>query len=144
MSSIFTKIINGDLPGSFVYQDLVCSVFMDIHPFAEGHLLVVPKEETARFSDLPSETAAHLFRIAHKIVCAINSSKISPDGYNLFLSDGEIAGQEVPHCHLHILPRKNDDKIHLSFGIKAEKCDRKKLNLIANLISESCTDLQLL
>ena len=89
---------------------------MDIHPIGDGHLLVVPSEERARLVDLSPETVGQLFRVAQKIIRALDASSLSPDGYNLFLSDGEVAGQEVPHSHLHILPRKTDDKIAVSFG----------------------------
>ncbi|NQY99894.1 MAG: HIT family protein [Bdellovibrionales bacterium] len=137
MSSIFTKIINGEVPTSFVFKDDKCVAVMDLHPINEGHVLVVPREEQARFADLPSDTVAHLMIIAQKIVNMISESKLTPVGFNLFLSDGELAGQEVPHCHLHILPRYQNDSVDISFGVQALRTSREQLDNIASLIAES-------
>ena len=137
MSSIFTKIINGEVPTSFVFKDDKCVAVMDLHPINEGHVLVVPREEQARFADLPSDTVAHLMIIAQKIVNMISESKLTPVGFNLFLSDGELAGQEVPHCHLHILPRYQNDSVDISFGVQALRTSREQQDNIASLIAES-------
>ena len=71
MSSIFSKIIAGEIPGRFVWKDEKCVAFMDIMPASHGHLLVVPREEIDRWPDLPPELAAHLFAVAHKISQAL-------------------------------------------------------------------------
>ena len=63
MSSIFSKIIAGEIPGRFVWKDEKCVAFMDIMPASHGHLLVVPREEIDRWPDLPPELAAHLFAV---------------------------------------------------------------------------------
>ena len=98
MSSIFTRIINGEIPGRFVWRDSECVAFMDIQPISKGHLLVVPRQETDRWHDLPPQTAAHLFAVAHKIAAALDQ-----------LSDRSrvglmIAGFDVPHTHIHLMP----------------------------------------
>lgn len=72
MSSIFTRIINGEIPGRFVWRDSECVAFMDIQPISRGHLLVVPRQETDRWHDLPPQTAAHLFAVAYKIATALD------------------------------------------------------------------------
>ena len=72
MSSIFTKIIDGEIPGRFVWKDEKCVAFMDIQPASHGHLLVVPREEIDRWPELPAELAAHLFAVAHKISGALD------------------------------------------------------------------------
>ena len=75
MSSIFSKIIAGEIPGRFVWKDEKCVAFMDIMPVSEGHLLVVPRQETDRWHDLPPATAAHLFAVAHTIAAALDVSQ---------------------------------------------------------------------
>ena len=74
MSTIFTKIIEGELPGRFVWKDEQCVAFMDIMPQTEGHLLVVPRAEIDRWPDLPEELAAHLFAVVHKISGALDQA----------------------------------------------------------------------
>lgn len=98
MSSIFTKIINGEIPGRFVWRDSECVAFMDIQPISRGHLLVVPRQETDRWHDLPPQTAAHLFAVAYKIAAALDQlSERSRVGLM-------IAGFDVPHTHIHLMP----------------------------------------
>ena len=98
MSSIFTRIINGKIPGRFVWRDSECVAFMDIQPISRGHLLVVPRQETDRWHDLPPQTAAHLFAVAHKIAAALDQvSERSRVGLM-------IAGFDVPHTHIHLMP----------------------------------------
>ena len=98
MSSIFTRIINGEIPGRFVWRDSECVAFMDIQPISRGHLLVVPRQETDRWHDLPPQTAAHLFAVAHKIAAALDQlSERSRVGLM-------IAGFDVPHTHIHLFP----------------------------------------
>ena len=98
MSSIFTRIINGEIPGRFVWRDSECVAFMDIQPISRGHLLVVPRQETDRWHDLPPQTAAHLFAVAHKIAAALDQvSERSRVGLM-------IAGFDVPHTPIHLMP----------------------------------------
>ena len=74
MSTIFTKIIEGEIPGRFVWKDEHCVAFLDIMPLSEGHLLLVPRAEIDRWPDLPAELAAHLFAVAHKISGALDQA----------------------------------------------------------------------
>jgi len=74
MSTIFTKIIEGEIPGRFVWKDEHCVAFLDIMPLSEGHLLLVPRAEVDRWPDLPAELAAHLFAVAHKISGALDQA----------------------------------------------------------------------
>ena len=99
--------------------------------------MVVPIEEKDRLADLPLETVGHLLKVAQKILKALDKSSLAGEGYNLFLSDGEVAGQEVPHCHLHILPRNTSDAIRVSFGVQVKMADRERLNAISKEIAEN-------
>lgn len=98
MSTIFTKIIDGEIPGRFVWKDDQCVAFMDIMPASEGHLLVVPRAEIDRWPDLPEDLAAHLFSVAHKISGALDEA-FDKDRVALM-----IAGFDVPHTHIHLFP----------------------------------------
>lgn len=129
--TVFEKIVTGEFEGSFVFKDELCVGFMDLNALNDGHILIVPRVAVARLTDLDPNVAAHLFKIAQKILKAIETSEIKCDGANLFMSDGEIAGQEVPHVHLHIVPRFIGDGIKISFGKAFQRADRSELNRIA-------------
>ena len=98
MTTLFTKIINGDLPGRFVYRDDLCVAFLTIAPICPGHTLVVPRLEVDHWVDLPDELAGHLAIVARKIGAA-QMSAFEAERISLI-----IAGLEVPHTHLHVLP----------------------------------------
>ena len=98
MSTLFTKIINGDLPGRFVYRDDMCVAFLTIAPICPGHTLVVPRLEIDHWVDLPDELAGHLAIVARKIGAA-QMTAFEAERISLI-----IAGLEVPHTHLHVLP----------------------------------------
>jgi len=98
MATLFTRIINGELPGRFVYRDEQCVAFLTIAPLQPGHTLVVPIAEVDHWIDLPDELADHLFRVAKTISSAIQTT-YSPQKVGLM-----IAGLEVPHTHLHLVP----------------------------------------
>ena len=104
------------MQASFVCEDEYCISFLDIHPIAKAHVLVVPKVHVERFTHLEVSVAGHLFQVAHKIVKAMERSDLSIDGTNLFLSDGVVAGQEVMHPHLHIVPRFQGDGLRMQFS----------------------------
>src|SRR5690242_6643013 len=96
-SCIFCAIIAGDAPASVVYRDDLCLAFMDIQPINAGHLLVVPLAHAADLAALPVETGAQLMRVAQRLSAAVRQSGIRCDGVDLFVADGEAAGQEVFH-----------------------------------------------
>lgn len=108
MSTLFTKIIRREIPAHIVYEDDLALAFLDIAPIHPGHTLVIPKKETSCLAELAPETGAHIFRIAQKIAAAIRSS-LPCDGINFCLNDGEAAGQEIFHLHLHVIPRRHGD-----------------------------------
>src|SRR4029079_2611415 len=98
MATIFTRIIDGELPGTFVWRDDVCVAFLSIAPLRPGHTLGVPSAERAHWIALPLETTAHLMGVAHEIGAA-QMDAFSPTRIGLI-----IAGLEVPHTHLHVVP----------------------------------------
>lgn len=98
MSTIFTKIIDGELPGRFVWQDEQCVGFLDINPLTYGHTLVVPREEIDMWTAVPEELNAHLYTVASRIGAAQVASLDAKRAGMM------IAGYEVPHLHLHVFP----------------------------------------
>ena len=98
MASIFTMIINGDIPGHFVYRDEECVAFLSIEPLTEGHTLIVPIDEVDHWIDLEPELATHLMKVAQQVGRAIDAV-YSPRRVGLL-----IVGDEVPHVHIHVTP----------------------------------------
>jgi histidine triad (HIT) family protein len=98
VASIFTKIINGELPGRFVWKDSSCVAFTTIAPLKPGHVLVVPRQEVNHWIDLEPELMQHLTAVAQIVSKAIQAG-FSPMRVGLM-----IAGIEVPHVHLHLVP----------------------------------------
>lgn len=108
MPSIFTRIINGELPGHFVWKDPEVVAFLTIQPIREGHVLVIPRTEIDHWDELPDALAARLMVVAQRIARAIKA-EWKPLRVGLM-----VAGLEVPHTHLHVLPI--DEMGDLSFG----------------------------
>lgn len=98
MPTIFTRIIDGELPGRFVWKDPECVAFLSINPLQPGHTLVVPRAEVDHWIDLPAEQLAHLTHVAQTIATA-QMSAFQPAKVGLTL-----VGLEVPHVHFHVVP----------------------------------------
>jgi histidine triad (HIT) family protein len=127
MKTVFSKILSGKAPASFVYRDDVVAAFMDIRPVNMGHVLVVPVKPAAHLADVDDVTAARMMVVARRIAEAIRMSGLKCEGVNLFLADGVAAGQEVFHVHLHVYPRFAGDGFgfryderHFQFPSRAE------------------------
>lgn len=124
MSTIFSQIIDGQLPGRFVYRDEICVAFLTIAPITEGHTLVVPRAEVDHWIDLDPETVAHLGRVARLIGIAQREA-FSVERVSLI-----IAGLEVPHTHLHVLPIRSESDI--DFGLADASVPGKVLDTVAD------------
>lgn len=98
MTTLFTKIIEGEIPGRFVWRDERCVAFLTIAPIAAGHALVVPRAEVDHWIDLDDDTAAHLMVVA-KAIGNAQQAAFSPGRIGVI-----IAGLEVPHTHVHVIP----------------------------------------
>ena len=116
MPTIFTRIINGEIPGTFVHRDEHCVAFLSINPLAHGHTLVVPIAEVDHWVDLEPALAAHLFDVAHRIGRAQNSA-FRCDRVGVI-----VAGYEVPHTHIHLVPTEHMGQ--LNFANAAASADR--------------------
>ena len=123
MPTIFTRIIQGEIPGTFVHRDERCVVFLSINPLAHGHALVVPVEEYDHWVDLPADLAAHLFDVAHRVGRAQHRA-FGCDRVGVI-----IAGYEVPHTHIHLVP--TNDMRELNFANAAASVSREDLDAAA-------------
>jgi histidine triad (HIT) family protein len=102
MASLFTRIIDGEIPGRFVLRDDRCVAFLTIAPIRPGHTLVVPIAEVDHWLDLDPELAAHLMTVAQRI------GKAQVQAFGAERVGLMIAGLEVPHTHLHVLPIRSE------------------------------------
>lgn len=105
MACVFCSIIDGDAERSPVYENDTVAAFMDIGPINPGHVLIVPKTHAASITDLAADLAGEMFKVGQLVTAALYRSGVPSDGVNVMLSDGEAAGQEVMHVHLHVVPR---------------------------------------
>lgn len=132
---IFCKIIKKEIISSEIYRDDTVIAFMDIQPVNPGHVLVIPIQHYPYLKDIEPDIAAKMFVLAQKISNAIRKSNLQCEGINLFLADGEAAGQEIFHAHLHIFPRFKNDGFGLKFSEEYfNKPPRETLNIIAQEI----------
>jgi histidine triad (HIT) family protein len=111
---IFCRIVAREAEASLVYQDALVSAFMDAHPIAEGHILVVPKRHACGLADLDEPSAGRMMGVGRRLAGALRRSGLPCEGVNLLLADGAAAGQSVFHCHLHVIPRTSGD----GFGLR--------------------------
>lgn len=102
---IFCRIVAGEAEASLLYHDDLVTAFMDAHPVAQGHLLVVPNRHASSLDELDEDAAGRMMVVGRRLAGALRRSGIPCDGVNLLLADGATAGQTVFHCHLHVLPR---------------------------------------
>jgi histidine triad (HIT) family protein len=135
---IFCKLVNSQLPVSTVYEDDRVIGAMDIQPVNVGHVLIFPKTHAAQLTELPLDLGAHMFKVAMKISEALRASGVHCEGTNLLLADGEAAGQEILHVHLHVIPRFEGDgfgfRFHADYVVLPQ---REELDDIASKIRDA-------
>ncbi len=133
MASVFSRIIAGELPARFVWQDDVCVAFLSINPLRKGHTLVVPRAEVDHWLDLDRELLSHLMGVAQTLGEAIQRA-FRPHKVGLM-----IAGLEVPHVHIHVSPV--DTLTDLDFANAQQDPDPEDLEDAASLIRSALSDL---
>jgi histidine triad (HIT) family protein len=133
MASVFTRIIDGELPGRFVWRDDLCVAFLSINPIKPGHVLVVPREEVEHWIELDLGTWEHLNRVAKAIGTALQRA-YQPEKVGLML-----AGLEVPHVHIHLVPIW--DVHDLAFANADPDPDPADLDEAADTVREALRDL---
>ncbi len=139
--TIFERIVAGEIPARIVHETETTLAFLDANPLAPGHMLVIPKEPYARLRDCPPELTADVFAVVRELAPAIEEC-VDADATNIGVNDGPEAGQEVPHLHVHIVPRFEGDgggPIHLVAGERPELSD-DDLDDIAADITDTVAD----
>jgi len=131
MPSVFSMIINGDLPGHFLWSDEVCVSFLSINPITDGHALVVPRAEVDQWTDVEVGQASHMMGVAHHIGNAVKAV-FSPERTGLM-----IAGFEVPHTHLHVM--QLNTMADMSFANAAATVDHAQLAEFAGSLRSALT-----
>ena len=117
MSCVFCAIVDGEAPAIRVYEDDDYVAILDIRPFTRGHTLVIPKRHTVDLTDTPPETLAGMIALGQRIGRAARASELRADGNNVVVNDGRAAFQSVSHVHLHVLPRRDGDKLSFAKGM---------------------------
>jgi len=136
---IFCKIASGAIPSLKVFEDEQTFAFLDIRPLAEGHMLVIPKRHCATLPDMSAEeiaaTTRHLPRLARAVMAATGA-----EGCNVLQNTGRAAGQEVPHVHWHIIPRRSGDGLGYRWNASsyAPGRDRQVQESILAALADAC------
>ncbi|HVS18920.1 MAG TPA: HIT family protein [Planctomycetota bacterium] len=133
MPTLFTRILKGELPGRFVWSDARAAAFLTIAPIRPGHTLVVPREEVDHWIDMPSDLAHHVFDVAANVSRGIQ--RAFPCAKVGLL----IAGLEVPHAHLHLVPA--DRIADLDFALQDQSAKPEELDDAAVRLRAALRDL---
>jgi histidine triad (HIT) family protein len=131
---IFCAIASGEADRSVVHEDDELLIIMDIQPVNPGHALVLPKLHATRLAELSDAAAARLFVAALRTAAALRDSPVRCEGVNLFVADGEVAGQDVDHVHVHVLPRFDGDPFRIDREGGWEERPRVELDEVAHAL----------
>ena len=135
MPTLFTRIIDGELPGRFVWRDEHCVAFLSIQPIRPGHTLVVPRREVDHWNDMPPELCAHVFRVARDLSTAMRH------GFRCKRVGVSIIGLEVPHAHVHLM--QLDHASDMDFGRQQSNVPAADLDAAAATIRKALRELKL-
>jgi len=130
MATIFTKIINREIPSYLIKEDDHFFAFLDVFPLVEGHVLVVPKMEVDKFFDLPELYLSRLLSFAQPIAKAIETS------FDCKRCGISVIGLEVPHAHLHLLPINSADDLNFTrpkISLSKEALEAIQQKIVSNL-----------
>ena len=134
---IFCSIVAGDIPARTVHETDDVLAFLDANPLARGHTLVIPKAHAQHVGDLDDDLASELFATVTELTPRVQAA-VDADGANVGINDGEAAGQEVPHVHVHVIPRFEGDggaPLHAVGGERPDLSDGE-LDAVADAIAE--------
>ena len=135
MDTVFSKIVSGEIPAQIIKETEHSLAFLDAFPLAKGHTLVIPKNPREKIQDLTDEENKDLFSLVHEIVSKVDSIT----GATLIaIHNGKEAGQEIPHVHVHLIPRSKSDSagaVHSMFGSTLNLTESEIVNLHEQLKS---------
>lgn len=138
MDCLFCKIIKGEIPAQIVYEDKSVMAFLDIFPSNPGHVLVVPKKHCENLLDASGEDLRSVISVIPKIAAAVLKG-LDYKAFNLGVNNGKVAGQVIPHLHVHIVPRREGDGHELFRGVKVETAELEDVaKRIRGALEKSC------
>lgn len=117
MACVFCEIAAGTAPAIRVYEDADYLGILDIRPFTRGHTLVIPRLHSVDLTDTPAPTLAGMLGVGQRIAQATRASGLAATGNNLAINDGKSAMQSVFHIHLHVIPRRDGDRVSFVKGM---------------------------
>jgi len=126
MSTIFTKIINGEIPAYKIAEDENFLAFLDVNPNAKGHTLCIPKQEVNKLFDMPEEQYTGLMEFARKVAIALEKT-VPCKRVGM-----AVVGLEVPHAHVHLIPLNEMDEMRF---VNKVKLDKEEFEELANAIA---------
>ena len=136
----FCDLLHGAGEVSICYEDRDAIAFMDIQPVNAGHVLVVSRRHYESLEDIPAELAMHLFRVATKLVSPV-TKVANAQGVNIVVNSGSAAGQDEPHYHVHVIPRREGDGFDIPLPFQgSEMPDRTHLDAMAVQIMTALRD----
>ncbi|MDR2340651.1 MAG: HIT family protein [Deltaproteobacteria bacterium] len=130
---VFCEIANGRIPSIRVYEDPDFIAFMDINPISEGHLLLVTREHYPSTLDVPDKLLDKALTLAKRLAKAMLLG-VGAEDFNLIVNNGPMAGQLVPHWHMHVIPRRSKGEIPIKTG---DPADLTKLPFVAERIRQN-------
>ena len=127
METLFTKIEKGEIPSVKLYEDDVCFVIVDINPVVKGHALVISRKPYDSMANCPDDVLAHLIQVAKRVDLK-QREVLKSEGSNVFINNDPASGQEVPHIHVHVVPRyANDGRKYFALHDKYEDGEMQEL-----------------
>jgi diadenosine tetraphosphate (Ap4A) HIT family hydrolase len=117
MACVFCEIVAGRAPAIRIHEDDDYLAILDIRPFTRGHTLVIPKRHSVDLTDTPAGTLTGMLALGQRIARATRISGLAATGNNLAINDGKSAMQSVFHIHLHVIPRRDGDKVSFVKGM---------------------------
>ena len=127
---IFCKIVNDEIPSEKIYEDEDVLAFLDGFPSTEGHTIIIPKKHFENIFDTPKDVLKETMEVAQKISFLLKE-KLGAEGINLFNNNNKVAQQEIPHYHLHVIPRYSGDEFEI---VGKNKTKNRNLKEIAKKI----------
>lgn len=136
---VFCNIAKKQMPSFTIYEDDKVLAFLDINPITDGHVLLITKEHYPVFQMVPSEIMPNISKAIKKISNVMKTT-LGASGTNVFIANGQAAGQALFHTAIHIIPRYNNDDI-LAFFIPSEKSDKSELENLKKIFLEQIQKL---
>jgi histidine triad (HIT) family protein len=134
---VFCAILRGDAPATFVHQDELVVAFMDTRPVQPGHLLVVPRTHATLIPQVDAASLTRIWSVATDLNRSLRDSTLPVEAVSVYVADGEAAGQEVAHVHIHLIPRRAHDGFGFRFPVGYGFIPpRTELEAIADLIRQ--------